>query len=112
MLNPEQINTLDVLLQQLVEFLNPSLRCEVEGSLTSSGNLELAFSARDPSDAEYCNTVSAKVVNTINGDTPSGEEEEVVQPVLMQFVSAAVKAPLELGDPEDMNGENCMYIHI
>lgn len=103
MLNPDEENTPDDLVQQLEEFFNLSSQCEIEGSLTISNNLELTFAAKDPSDAEYCHTVSGEVAAMINAPMPmpSGGEA-VVQPILMQYVSAALTAPLQ-SELEDDN---------
>ena len=107
-LNPGQPGTLNALLEQLVEFLNLTGRCNLEGALTNSGNLELVFSAESDDNAEFCNQLGRRVVMKINGadlasedGSGEGEEELKALPVLLQFMSAALTAPLVAEDTSE-----------
>ena len=110
-LNPGQPGTLNALLEQLVEFLKLTGRCNLEGALTNSGNLELVFSAESDDDAEFCNQLGRRVVMKINGadlasgssedESGEGEEELEALPVLLQFMSAALTAPLVAEDTSE-----------
>lgn len=99
-LNSEQDNTIDALLQQLIGFLRIANRhCDLDGALTDSGNLELAFSAVSDSeeDAKFCNDLSVKIAVKINSAGVMGSEgggDGEAMPVLLQFMSAATTSPL------------------
>lgn len=94
-LNLEQDNTIDALLQQLIDFLkltNP--RCQLDVALTDSGNLELVFSPVSDSeeDAKSCNDLSMKIAMKITSAGSEGDREAI--PPLLQFMSAATTSPL------------------
>ena len=96
-LNPSQQDTLDALLEQLVPYLNIPDQCELEGALTSTGNLEMILMSSDE-DSELCNNETKRIAEQLNnGDDGSRE----ARPPVLQFVSAAVTAPLVEETEED-----------
>lgn len=107
-LNSEQDNTIDALLQQLIDFLkltNP--RCQLDGALTDSGNLELVFSPVSDSedDAKSCNNWSMEIAMKINsavvlGSEGGGDGDREAIPPLLQFMSAATTSPLIVENKE------------
>ena len=100
-LNPSEQGTLDGLLGQLVPYLNISDRCELEGVLTSTGNLEMVLMSSDE-DSEFCNNETERIAEQLNnGDDGSRE----ARPPLLQYVSAAVTAPL-VEETEEGGGDN------
>ena len=89
-LNPSEQGTLDALLEQLVPYLNIPDRCELEGALTSTGNLEITLVSSDE-DSEFCNDETERIAEQLNNGNDGSRE---AGPPLLQFVSTAVTAPL------------------
>lgn len=94
-LNPNEQDTLDALLEQLVEYLSISDRCELESALTSAGNLEIILTSSDE-DSEFCNNETERIADKLN----NGDGSVEARPPLLQFVSTAVTAPLVEGSDE------------
>ena len=96
-LNPS-IRTLDDFIELLVDsdFISDEIteKCELEGSLTVSGNIQLTLSARsddDDGNAEYCNAASKLIAAAINDLSLVPQAAQV--PEVLQFASAALAAP-------------------
>lgn len=94
-LNPS-IRTLDNFIELLVDsdFISDDIteKCELEASLTVSGNIQLALSSRsNDDDAEFCNAASELIAAAINDLSMVPQSVQV--PEVLQFASAALAAP-------------------
>ena len=95
-INPS-VRTLDDFTELLVDsgFISDDIteRCELEASLTVSGNIQLVLSPRsdDEDDAEFCNAASERIAATINNLSLVPQSAQV--PEVLQFASAALAAP-------------------
>ena len=95
-INPS-VRTLDDFIELLVDsdFISDEIteRCELEGSLTVSGNIQITLTARsdDEADVEFCNAASEKIAAAINDLSLVPQSAQV--PEVLQFASAALAAP-------------------
>ena len=97
-LNPT-IRTLDDFIELLVDsdFISDDImeKCELEASLTVSGNIQLTLSVRsdddDDDDAKFCNAASELIAAAINDLSLVPQSVQV--PEVLQFASAALTAP-------------------
>ena len=96
-LNPT-IRTLDDFIELLVDsdFISDDImeKCELEASLTVSGNIQLTLSVRsddDDDDAKFCNAASELIAASINDLSLVPQSVQV--PEVLQFASAALAAP-------------------
>ncbi len=94
-LNPS-IRMLDDFIELLVDsdFISGAIteRCELEASLTVSGNIQLTLSPRSNDDnAEFCNAASKLIAAAINDLSMVPQSVQV--PEVLQFASAALAAP-------------------
>ena len=82
-------------------------RCELEASLTKTGNIQITLSARDDADSEFCNNASKRLAAAINDPSSVSDISLFAQiPEVLQFASAAVIAPNEVAaivDQVDIN---------
>ena len=89
-INP-RTRTLDGFLEILVEsgFIDQEIteRCELEGTLTRSANIQVSLSAKTVENSKFCNEASERLAAAINN--PSSRPK----PEVLQFASAAVAAP-------------------
>lgn len=67
-----------------------SERCEVESTLTRSGDVQLSLSAKVVEDSNFCNDASKRIAAAIND--PSSVSDSL-KPEVLQFATAAVAAP-------------------
>ena len=96
-INP-RARTLDAFLEILIEsgFIDEEIieRCEVEGMLTRTRNIQLSLSVRVDGDSEFCNDASARLAAAINNPSSVSDDPRFAQiPEILQFASAAVAAP-------------------
>ena len=95
-LNPS-IRTLDDFIELLVDsdFISDETteKCELEASLTVSGNIQITLSARsdDEDDTKFCNAASELIAAAINDLSSVPQSAQV--PEVLQFASAALAAP-------------------
>ena len=95
-LNPS-IRTLDDVIEALIDsnFIGDDItdKCDLEASLTVSGNIQIALSVRsqDDDDAKFCNAASELIAAAINDPTLAPQSAQV--PEVLQFASAALAAP-------------------
>ena len=95
-LNPS-IRTLDDFIELLVDsnFISDEIteKCELEASLTVSGNIQITLSARsdDQDDTKFCNAASELIAAAINDLSSVPQSAQV--PEVLQFASAALAAP-------------------
>ena len=96
-LNPS-IRTLDDFIELLVDsdFVSDEIteKCELEASLTVSGNIQIVLSARsdDDDDGKFCNAASEFIATAINDLSLVPQSAHV--PEVLQFASAALAAPI------------------
>lgn len=96
-INP-RARTLDAFLETLIEsgFIDKEIneRCEVEGTLTRTGNIQLSLSVRVRGYSEFCNDASRRLAAAINDPSSVSDNPHFAQiPEVLQFASAAVAAP-------------------
>ena len=97
-INPS-VRTLDDFIEVLVDsdFIDDEIteKCELEASLTMTGNIQITLSARtdddDGADARFCNAASETIAATINDLSLVPQSAQV--PEVLQFASAALAAP-------------------
>lgn len=95
-LNPS-IRTLDDFIELLVDsdFISDEIteKCELEASLTVSGNIQITLSARsdDEDDTKFCNAASELIAAAVNDLSLVPQSAQV--PEVLQFASAALAAP-------------------
>jgi hypothetical protein len=93
-LNPS-IRMLDDFIELLVDsdFISDDIteRCELEASLTVSGNIQLTLSPTGSDDDEFCNAASKLIAAAINDLSMVPQSVQV--PEVLQFASAALAAP-------------------
>ena len=95
-LNPS-IRTLDDFIELLVDsdFISDEIteKCELEASLTVSGNIQITLSARsdDEDDTKFCNAASELKAAAVNDLSLVPQSAQV--PEVLQFASAALAAP-------------------
>ena len=86
--------TLDALTEILAEsgFIKKTIseRCEVESTLTRSGDVQLSLSAKAVEDSNFCNDASKRIAAAVND--PSSVSDSL-KPEVLQFATAAVAAP-------------------
>ena len=66
-------------------------RCELEGSLTTSRNIQITLSAEDDEDTKFCNDASQEIAAAINNLSSVSATTRI--PEVLQFASAAIAAP-------------------
>ena len=99
------VDTLDEFMEKLVRNnvipRNVSDRCEIQASTTASRNMEVAFSARNRTHAQYCHEQGQDMANRINRNMTrpmqGGNEDEsaaIELPPEIEFAAAATFAPL------------------
>ena len=96
-INP-RVRTLDAFAEVLVDsgFINSEItdRCELELSLTRTGNIQITLSAEDDEDSAFCNEASERLAAAINDPSSVSNDPRFAQiPEILQFASAAVTAP-------------------
>ena len=96
-INP-RVRTLDAFAEILVDsgFINDETteRCELELSLTRTGNIQITLSAEDEEGAAFCNEASERLAAAINDPSSVSADPRFAQiPEILQFASAAVTAP-------------------
>ena len=96
-INP-RVRTLDAFAEVLINsgFINAEVteRCELEVSLTRTGNIQISLSARNDVDSAFCNNASERLASAINDPSSvSGDPQFAQVPEILQFASAAVAAP-------------------
>lgn len=93
-INPT-LRTLDDFVETLVDsgFIDEEVtdRCELEGSLTTSRNIQITLSAEDDEDTKFCNNASQEIAAAINNLSSVSAATRI--PEVLQFASAAVAAP-------------------
>ena len=93
-INPT-LRTLDDFIEILVDsgFIDDEVtdRCELEGSLTTSRNIQITLSAEDDEDTKFCNDASQEIAAAINDLSSVSATTRI--PEVLQFASAAVAAP-------------------
>lgn len=92
-INP-RTRTLDDFTDILVEsgFIKKSIneRCDLEGTLTKSGDIQLLLSAKVVEDSKFCNDASKRIAAAINDQSSAFDSSK---PELLQFAAAAVVVP-------------------
>ena len=99
-INPT-VSTLDDFMELLVDsdFIGDDItdNCDVEASLTTTGNIQIALTATpdddddDDDDDQFCNAASEIIAATINDLSLVPQSAQV--PEVLQFASAALAAP-------------------
>ena len=73
-------------------------RCDLEGYMTKTKNIEITLSAKTDEDSEFCFEASESITAAINNPSTSnpGGPQLMQVPEVLQFASAAVAAPNEV----------------